>query len=170
MDFDFGILKNFKLVYLGGGGGGGGWVGARRQEFTPSPMKPGLKYLLLNSLKYEELYSACICSRPCTRMVLSQNTDRWGGKGSGGRRCPLGGASRRGGHGGHLRGHIGHHGGHIGHLGGQGGLGSGGLVGAEAKVLKDTLLPSDTALSSGSENQLGKGLGIDKYFAFAVQF
>ena len=24
-------------------GGGGGWVGARRHEFTPSPMKPGLK-------------------------------------------------------------------------------------------------------------------------------
>ena len=90
---------------------------------------------------------ACICSRPCTRMVLSQNTDRWGGKGSGGRRCPLGGASRRGGHGGYL-GHGGHIGGHIGHLGGRivhldghDELESGGLVGAERKELKDTLLP-----------------------------
>ena len=88
---------------------------------------------------------ACICSKPCTRMVSSRSTDRWAGKGSGGRRCPLGGASRRGGHGGrigHLGGHIGwHRGGHIGHLGGLGELGSGGLVEAEPKELKDTLLP-----------------------------
>ena len=81
---------------------------------------------------------ACICSKPCTRRVLSQNTDRWAGKGSGGRRCPLGGASRRGGYGGRIGGHRG---GHIGHLGGLGELGSGGLVGAEPKELKDTLLP-----------------------------
>ena len=75
---------------------------------------------------------------------MSQNTDRWAGKGSGGRRCPLGGASHRGGQRGHIGhgGRIGwHRGGHIGHLGGLGELGSGGLVGAEPKELKDTLLP-----------------------------
>ena len=71
-------------------------------------------------------------------MVSSQNTDKWAGKGLGGRRCPLGGASRRGGHGGRIGEHRG---GHIGHLGGLGELGSGGLVGAEPKELKDTLLP-----------------------------
>ena len=84
---------------------------------------------------------ACICSKPCTRMVSSRSTDRWAGKGSGGRRCPLGGASRRGGHGGHIGGHIGHLGGRIGHLDGHDELESGGLVGAERKELKDTLLP-----------------------------
>ena len=44
-DFEFRIFGFLilKLQYLGGGGGGGGCVGARRHEFTPSPMKPGLK-------------------------------------------------------------------------------------------------------------------------------
>ena len=79
---------------------------------------------------------ACICSRPCTRMVLSQSTDRWGGRDSGGRMCPLGGVSPQDGHIGH--GHVGHghHGGHIGH----GGLGAGELIATEPKELKDTLL------------------------------
>ena len=86
-------------------------------------------------------------------MVLSQSTDMWGGKGSGGRRCPLGGASRRGGHGGHHGGCIGHIGAHIGHLRGQGELGSGRLEAAEPKELKETLLPSGTVLSCDSENK-----------------
>ena len=65
-------------------------------------------------------------------MVLSQSTDMWGGKGSGGRRCPLGGVSRQGGRIGH--GHFGHghigHGHHCEHIG-HGGLGVGELVAAE---------------------------------------
>ena len=74
-------------------------------------------------------------------MVLSQSTDRWGGRDSGGRMCPLGGVSLQGGHTGHGHvghGHIGHgyHGGHIEH----GGLGAGELIATEPKELKDTLL------------------------------
>ena len=65
-------------------------------------------------------------------MVLSQSTDRWGGRDSGGRMCPLDGVSRQDGHIGH--GHAGH--GHIGH----GGLGAGELIATEPKELKDTLL------------------------------
>ena len=69
-------------------------------------------------------------------MVLSQSTDRWGGRDSGGRMCPLGGVSLQGGHIGH--GHVGHghHGGHIEH----GGLGAGELIATEPIELKDTLL------------------------------
>ena len=63
-------------------------------------------------------------------MVLSQSTDRWAGKGWGGRRCPQGGGGHQGEHdihiGGHPRGHIGHH-------GGLGVLGAGGMIAAESK-------------------------------------
>ena len=73
---------------------------------------------------------ACICSRPCTQMVLSQSTDRWGGRDSGGRMCPLGGVSHQYGHTGHGRAGLGH----IGH----GRLGAGELIATEPKELKDT--------------------------------
>ena len=63
-------------------------------------------------------------------MVLSQSTDRWAGKGSGGRRCPQGVGGHQGGHfgriGGHPRGHIGHH-------DGLGVLGAGGMIAAKSK-------------------------------------
>ena len=72
-------------------------------------------------------------------MALSQSTDRWGDKGLGGTRCPLGEASCRGGHGG-LGGHQGGHGG-LGHQGGYSGHGGGKLAASEPiALLKDTLL------------------------------